>query len=234
MATSMRLWWYGPKRAGTSEMEDAMDGTMLLAWSLVALVGVMTPGLDTLLVLRHTLLSDRKAGFATVVGITGGYLVWASASLAGLTALLAASQLAYDIVRIAGAAYLIWLGGNAIWRSFRRQGLSEDIADAPRAVMRPWTALRTGAVTNLLNPKVGVFYLSILPQFLPTGSATAAWGALLVVIHIAVTFAWFTLVIWVAGRARRLLLKERARAWLDRISGAVLVGVGVKLATDAR
>ncbi|WGP06209.1 LysE family translocator [Bacillus subtilis] len=211
-----------------------MDAAMLLAWSLVALIGVMTPGLDTLLVLRHTLLSDRKAGFATVVGISGGYLVWASASLAGLTALLAASQLAYDIVRIAGAAYLVWLGGNAIWRSFRRKKPSDEIAERPRTPMRPWRALRTGAVTNLLNPKVGVFYLSILPQFLPTGSATAAWGALLVAIHIAVTFAWFTALIWGAGKARRLLLKERARAWLDRVSGAVLVGVGVKLATDTR
>ncbi|MFU0506328.1 LysE family translocator [Pseudaminobacter sp. NGMCC 1.201702] len=210
------------------------DATLLLAWLLVALVGVMTPGPDTLLVLRHTLLSSRRAGFATVIGIAVGYLGWACASLAGLTALLAASQLAYDLVRIAGAAYLIWLGGAAIWHSFHRQLPAGGLVNAPQTKMGTWTALRTGAVTNLLNPKVGVFYISILPQFLPSGSGALAWGAMLVGIHITVTFAWFTLIIWTAGKARRLLLNETMRAWLDRISGMVMVSVGVKLATETR
>ncbi|WP_435591674.1 LysE family translocator [Nocardia sp. bgisy118] len=213
-----------------------MSGTTLFAWTLVALLGVMTPGIDTLLVLRTTILTGRRAGLATVAGITLGYLVWAGASLAGLTAVLAASETAYDVVRIAGAVYLIRLGGSAIWKSLPRNrapGIGENTATAPMAT-RATEALRAGAITNLLNPKVGVFYISILPQFLPVGSATAASGAVLVGIHIAVTFLWYPALIWTASKARHMLLRERVRAWMDRISATVLIGVGLKLAVQTR
>lgn len=88
-------------------------------------------------------------------------------------------------------------------------------------------------VTNLLNPKVGVFYMSLLPQFRPK-SSSAAWGTLLVAIHLAVTFVWFPLVIWAAARARRLLLRDKVRRWLDRATATVLIGLGIKLVTDGR
>jgi threonine/homoserine/homoserine lactone efflux protein len=206
-----------------------MSTTALLAWTLVALLGVMTPGLDTLLVLRHTMLGGRRTGLATVAGISTGCVVWATASLAGLTALLAASTVAYDIVRIAGAAYLVWLGVTAIWKTMRTSGTQEiDIPVAPG-----WfAAFRTGMVTNLLNPKVGVFYMSLLPQFLPKDSVS--WGILLVAIHLAVGFVWLTLLIWVASRARALLLRDRVRRWLDRVTATVLIGLGIKLVTDTR
>lgn len=213
-----------------------MSGSTLLTWALVALLGVMTPGIDTLLVLRHTLLAGRRAGLATVAGIALGCLVWASASLAGLTALLAASHTAYHVVRIAGAAYLIWLGGVALWRSLPRNRAHDDRTDAASSgttPMRPVSALRTGMVTNLLNPKVGVFYISLLPQFLPTGPGTTAWGAVLVAIHVAATFLWYPALIWAAVKARRLLLRQRVRQWLDRVMATVLIGVGLKLAVQA-
>lgn len=206
-----------------------MPTTALLTWILVAALGVMTPGLDTLLVLRHTMLGGRRAGLATVVGVATGCVVWATASLAGLTALLAASTLAYDIVRIAGAAYLLWLGVSALWRTFRRRPATGDL-DAP--VAPGWfAAFRTGMGTNLLNPKVGVFYMSLLPQFLPKDDA-ATWGVLLVAIHLAVTFVWFPLLIWAAARARALLLRDRVRRWLDRATATVLIALGIKLVTD--
>lgn len=208
-----------------------MSGTTLLAWTLVALLGVMTPGIDTLLVLRHTMLGGRAAGLATVAGITVGYLVWATASLAGLTALLAASRTAYDAVRIAGACYLVWLGVTAIRRSLRRDGGLDDPVAAGQPV-RSVAAFRAGVVTNLLNPKVGVFYISLLPQFLPAGAT--GWGVPLVAVHVAVTFVWYPSLIWVAARARRLLLRQRVRAWLDRVTAAVLIGVGLKLAAETR
>ncbi|MFJ8955202.1 LysE family translocator [Streptomyces sp. NPDC102381] len=194
----------------------------------------MTPGIDTMLVLRHTLLADRRAGFATVAGITLGYLAWATASLAGLTALLAASQTAYDVVRVAGASYLIWLGGIAIWKSLprNREAATGFYDVAPAAHLKMSKALRSGLVTNMLNPKVGVFYISILPQFLPAESGATTWGVLLVAIHVAVTALWFSVVIWMAAKARRLLLRERVRAWLDRVTAAVLIGVGFKLASE--
>jgi len=207
-----------------------MSTTALLTWTLVAALGVMTPGLDTLLVLRHTMLGGRRTGLATVVGISTGCVVWATASLAGLTALLAASTVAYDIVRIAGAAYLFWLGATALWRTFRR---GSSVSDLDIPVVPGWfAAFRTGLVTNLLNPKVGVFYMSLLPQFLPKGETS--WGILLVAIHLAVTFVWFPPLIWAAARARNLLLRDRVRRWLDRATATVLIGLGIKLVTDGR
>ncbi|MGC7094741.1 LysE family translocator [Amycolatopsis lurida] len=208
-----------------------MSEATLLTWTLVAFLGVVTPGIDTLLVLRHTLLAGRRAGLRAVTGIALGCLVWATASLAGLTALLAASEVAYRIVRIAGAAYLIWLGASAIWKTLPRNRRPVEPLDAGPAATR---ALRAGLLTNLLNPKVGVFYVSLLPQFLPTGPGSTAWGALLVTIHLAVTFAWYPLLIWTASKARRLLLRERVRRLLDRLTATVLIGLGVKLATESR
>ncbi|UJW29200.1 LysE family translocator [Saccharothrix sp. AJ9571] len=207
-----------------------MSETALLTWTLVAFLGVATPGIDTLLVLRHTLLGGRRAGLRAVTGIALGCLVWATASLAGLTALLAASEVAYQVVRIAGAAYLIWLGASALWKSLpRHRGPVVPLEDGSAT-----SALRAGLLTNLLNPKVGVFYVSLLPQFLPVGPGSTAWGALLVTIHLAVTFAWYPLLVWTAARARRLLLRDRVRRVLDRLTATVLIGLGVKLATESR
>ncbi|MDA3624397.1 LysE family translocator [Saccharopolyspora sp. WRP15-2] len=153
-----------------------MSTTTFTAFALVAVIGVLTPGLDTMLILRHSLLGGRRAGVATFLGINLGCLVWGTASIAGLTALLTASQLAYDVVRVAGAAYLLWLGGSALWKSLPRNQVAqtEDVPAAP-ANLTSWTALRSGLTTNLLNPKVGVFYISLLPQFLPAGAAAFTW-----------------------------------------------------------
>ncbi|MER5390379.1 LysE family translocator [Saccharopolyspora sp. NPDC002686] len=208
-----------------------MSTTTFMAFALVAVIGVLTPGLDTMLILRHSLLGGHRAGVATFLGINLGCLVWGTASIAGLTALLTASQLAYDVVRVAGAAYLLWLGGSALWKSLPRNQVAqtEDVPAAP-ANLTSWTALRSGLTTNLLNPKVGVFYISLLPQFLPAGAAAFTWGPLLVATHISIGLLWSTALVWVAGRARALFQRRRVRAWLDRITATVLVGLGLKLA----
>ncbi|GAB3584231.1 LysE family translocator [Amycolatopsis endophytica] len=206
-----------------------MPVSALLTYTLVALVAVVTPGLDTMLMLRHTLLGGRRAGFRALTGINLGCLVWGTASIAGLTALLAASRIAYDVVRIGGAAYLLWLGGSALWRSFRHQ-----VPDAEVIVEPGRGALRAGLVTNLLNPKVGVFYLSLLPQFLPAGSGQAAWGALLVFVHVALGWAWMSTVLLLANQARRFLMRTAVKRWLDRLTATVLIGLGVRIATESR
>lgn len=211
-----------------------MSTSALVAWTVVALLGVMTPGIDTMLVLRHTVLGGGRAGLSVVVGIAAGCLVWASASLAGLTALLTASQLAYDVVRIAGAVYLIWLGVTTIWRTLPRNRTPDVHEMVDLSGDGPRHGMRLGFVTNLLNPKVGVFYISLLPQFLPTGPSATAWGAVLVVIHLVVTLAWYPLLIAVAARARGLLLRERARVWMERLTAGVLIAVGVRLAAEPR
>ncbi|MER7081278.1 Threonine/homoserine/homoserine lactone efflux protein [Saccharopolyspora kobensis] len=210
-----------------------MSSATFTAFALVALIGVLTPGLDTMLILRHSLLGGRWAGVATAFGINLGCLIWGTASIAGLTALLTASQLAYDIVRIAGAAYLLWLGGSALWKSLPRNQVAqpEELPSAS-AGLTSWAALRSGMATNLLNPKVGVFYISLLPQFLPAGPAAFTWGPLLVATHISIGLLWSTALVWIAGRARALFQRRRVRAWLDRITATVLVGLGLKMAVQ--
>ncbi|MFS8098569.1 LysE family translocator [Lentzea alba] len=202
-----------------------MSTTALLSFTLVALLTVITPGLETLLVLRTALLVGRRAALGVVVGSTLGCLVWATAGLVGLTALLQASELAYNIVRWLGAAYLIYLGVKALWNSRRPVELDE-----PAPVPSTRAAVRVGLLTNLLNPKPGVFYISLLPQFLPVGEPV--WGAVLVAIHLGIGLLWFPILITAAGRARAFLLRQRLL--LDRLSASALIAFGVKTAADAR
>ncbi|NGY65549.1 LysE family translocator [Lentzea sp. NEAU-D13] len=202
-----------------------MSTAALLSFSLVALLTVITPGLDTVMVLRTALLSGKRAALGVVLGITLGCLVWAVASLAGLTALLTASELAYDIVRWLGAAYLIYLGAKALWHSRKAVSLDDS-----RPVPGAGASLRAGLLTNLLNPKVGVFYLSLLPQFMPAGQP--AWGAALVAVHLGFGLVWLPILIAMAGRARAFLLRQQVL--LDRLTASVFVALGLKLAFEAR
>ncbi|MDX8144975.1 LysE family translocator [Lentzea sp. BCCO 10_0061] len=202
-----------------------MSTTALLSFTFVALLTVVTPGLETLLVLRTALLVGRRAAMAVVVGSTLGCLVWATAGLVGLTALLQASELAYDVVRWLGAGYLIYLGVKALWNSRRPVEIDE-----PAPVPSVRTAIRVGLLTNLLNPKPGVFYISLLPQFLPVGQP--AWGGVLVAIHLGLGLVWFPILITAAGRARAFLLRQRLL--LDRLSASALIAFGLKTAVDAR
>lgn len=209
-----------------------MTTAALLAFTLIALLTVITPGLDTMLVLRHSLVGGRRAGLAVVAGINVGCLVWATASLVGLTALLTASHWAYNAVRIAGAAYLVWLGATMLWKTFTRRPPTDVETPVTRTGRAP--AFRAGILTNLLNPKPGVFYMSLLPQFLPGGPANTAWGILLVAIHLTIGLAWLPLIVYTATRARHLFLRARIRRYLDRLTATVLIGLGLKLATETR
>lgn len=206
-----------------------MTATALGAYTVAAVLMALTPGLDTMLILRSVLTSGRRAGFASLLGITCGCLVWATASIAGLTALLAASTLAYNTLRIAGATYLIWLGASALWKSRTPSTPTPlDLSPAPKSVA---SALRTGLLTNLLNPKVGAFYLSLLPQFLPT-TTPASWAILLVAIHLAAGALWSTTVIALAEKSRPLLSRASIRRNLDRATATVLLAFGLKIALD--
>lgn len=207
-----------------------MSTTALPAFTVAALLLTITPGLDTMMLLRMVLGGGRKAGIFGGFGTTLGCLVWGAASVAGLTALLVASRLAYDVVRYAGAAYLLWLGGSALWRSWRGRRAEEPV-DAPRTT--PAQALRVGFTTNLLNPKIGVFYLSLLPQFLPTTGDTTGWAALLVGVHVGIGQVWQLGVVWLAGRAAVVLTRPRVRRWTERLTASVLVGFGLKVALDS-
>jgi len=206
----------------------------LLGFAFFAALLTITPGLDTLLVLRVTGSGGRAAGVAAAAGIATGCLVWGTASAVGVTALLTASRLAFDALRIAGAAYLVWLGVRALWTVRRRP--DEDRTDAPALPAgQHWSrgrAMRTGLTTNLLNPKVGAFYLSVLPQFLPDGVNPLAGSMALTAIHALEGMLWLSAVVLVVNRARTLLSRPSVRRRFEQLTGVVLVGFGIRLALD--
>ncbi|GAA4026359.1 LysE family translocator [Allokutzneria multivorans] len=205
-----------------------MSTTAFLTYLATALLVIITPGLDTMLVLRHVVTGGRRGGMATSVGVSLGSLVWGTASVLGITALLTASRIGYDVLRYAGAGYLVWLGASALWKS-RRPAAAIEVESSATST---WGSVRAGLLSNLLNPKVGVFYLSLLPQFLPATGNTTGWAALLIITHAGSGLLWLFGVVWLATRAKRLLARERVRRWLDRVTATVLVGLGVKLAFE--
>jgi RhtB (resistance to homoserine/threonine) family protein len=202
--------------------------TATLAFAAVAAIVTITPGLDTVLVLRTTVSSGRRVGYLAGVGIAGGCLVWAIASAAGLTAVLATSRYAFEALRVAGACYLCWLGVRALWGARRTAAAETD--EPVAAALTGWAALRQGLVTNLLNPKVGVFYMSLLPQFMPHDTPVFWTSLLFAAVHDVEGLTWFAFVVFAAGAARRLLTRPSVRRHLQRLTGIAFIGFGVRLA----
>jgi threonine/homoserine/homoserine lactone efflux protein len=200
----------------------------MLSFAVVATALTVTPGLDTALVLRAALTRSRPEAIATAGGIVAGLFVWGAAAAVGVSALLTASELAYDVLRYAGAAYLVWFGVRLLVRALR-PGPAADEPDGA-AADSAWRAARTGLATNLLNPKVGVFYVALLPQFLPVGSDPLLVGVLLAGVHALLSVGWFALLITLAALLGRWLRRPATVRTIDGVTGATLVGFGVRLA----
>jgi threonine/homoserine/homoserine lactone efflux protein len=210
----------------------------VLAFAGVAAVANVTPGLDMMLVLRTSVSGGRRAGLAAALGVNTGCLAWGVATAAGLSALLAASHVAFDVVRITGAVYLTWLGGSALWRSRRRN--MERTADgaalagqpAPDAPEGRFAAFRSGVGTNLLNPKAGVFYMSLLPQFIPHGAPVFGTTILLTAIDITELMLLYCVVSGAASALRDRLSRASFRRRMEQVSGVVFLGFAVSLVVD--
>jgi threonine/homoserine/homoserine lactone efflux protein len=198
----------------------------LLAFVAAASVLTVTPGLDTALVLRAAATGGPRPAVFAGLGIALGCLVWGAVVSIGLGALLAASAMAFQLLKGAGAAYLLWLGAKLLlWPRARF-----DAAAAGSAKSNVTQALRQGLLTNLLNPKVGVFYLTFLPQFVPAGVGVAAFSFLLAAIHVLLGLIWFAALIAATVPVSRFLRKPRVVKTLDRVTGGVFVAFGAKLA----
>jgi len=209
-------------------------------WTFSLMVGLLTltPGLDTALVLRTAALGHRRRAWGVVLGIQSGTLIWGTLTSLGVTALLTASHLAYDILRWAGAAYLVWMGGRMLWSSWRRSvdeapeipGSGAEVTSGPGAGDSLPGGWRQGITTNLLNPKMGAFYVAVLPQFLPADTSHLAAGVLLTGIHILLAVLWAGVLIALGHVLRDRLQQPTARRYLDRLTGAVIAAFGVRLA----
>ena len=207
-------------------------GTAVVTFALVAGALTVTPGLDTALVLRAALTRGRREAVATAAGIVGGLFVWGAAAAVGVSALLTASDVAYTVLRYAGAAYLVWLGGRLLVRAVR--GTHADVEPDGTTPASAWRAARVGLATNLLNPKVGVFYVALLPQFVPAGSDPLAVGLLLAAVHGVLSVVWFALLIGLAAALARWLRRPATVRAIDGFTGTALVGFGVQLAASGR
>ncbi|RFS84370.1 LysE family translocator [Actinomadura spongiicola] len=216
--------------------------------TLVAFVGAavliaMAPGPSTVVIMRESMRSGRRGGVAAVLGNETGVLAWGVAAAVGLSALLAASRVAYDGLRVVGAVVLVWFGVRALWHARRGGAASADIGDGsgvPSDAGRRgggrswWGSYRLGLVTNFANPKAGVFAVSFLPQFVPEGWSVPVALVGLSVLWALIDLVWYAVVVWVVGAARRVLGRPGVRRRLDQLSGVVLVALGVRLAAETR
>jgi threonine/homoserine/homoserine lactone efflux protein len=197
--------------------------TELVAFLGVSAIVIATPGPDTALTIRNTLMGGRRAGIFTALGVSSGQAVWTLATAAGIAALLAASEPAFLVVKIAGSAYLVWLGLQAILAAVR--GHARPAIRAPRS-----SSFRQGLLSNLGNPKMAAFFPSLLPQFGGSFSLLLALG----MAFCLMTLGWLTAYAIVVARAGDFLSRSAIRRWVEAVTGAVLVALGLRLATERR
>jgi threonine/homoserine/homoserine lactone efflux protein len=194
----------------------------------------LTPGPDTALVTRNALVGGRRAGAFTILGIAVGLVVWTVAASAGIAAVLRASEPAFVAIKLVGAAYLIFLGAQAIWGALRGTG-PRIMLSAPAALrIRPRVALRQGIVCNLGNPKIAIFFTSFLPQF-ARGDHPSFFALLVLALAFsAIGLTWLSVYNLLVAKAGDFLRRPAVRRLVEAVTGAVLVVFGARLAAEHR
>jgi len=211
-----------------------VTGAFLSFLAVSALV-IVTPGQDTALTIRNTLVRGKRAGMATALGVSTGQAVWAVATAAGVAAVLRASAPAFLALRLVGAAYLILLGAQALYSAWRsrvpdRSAWALGTSTGPQARV----AFRQGLLSNLGNPKMAVFFTSLLPQFAAGGAASFASLLSLGVLFSILTLVWLCAYATAVARARHVLGRRSVRRVVEAVTGTVLVALGLRVATEAR
>lgn len=199
----------------------------LMAFTFAAALLTLTPGLDTALILRTATVEGTQKAIQAQLGINAGCLAWAAAVAFGLGALIAVSELAYNLLKWCGAGYLAWLGVQMLLKPRQQMGDVTLSSGSQNAFLR-------GFFGNLLNPKVGIFYVSFLPQFIPTGHSPVLWTFGLVLIHVVLGTLWAALLIGSTRKLSGILKQEGVVKWLDRTTGAVFLLFAAKLALSRR
>jgi threonine/homoserine/homoserine lactone efflux protein len=216
---------------------------LLVPYLAVIAVLTVTPGPDMLLVLRNGIRDGSEAAWATGLGCCTGIAVHAALAVLGLSAILAASSEAFTAVKVAGAAYLVLLGLQAIRSSFggergtfggERRGPDEPPRRLEPGPERTGSAFRQGLVSNLLNPKIALLFLTLLPQFVADGEPRVATTAALAAVFLAIAVLWWRAFSLAVGPLGRFLSRPGVVAWFDRGTGALLVGLGLRVALERR
>lgn len=205
---------------------------LITSFALVVGLLTVTPGLDTALVLRSGAVGGKRRAFGVIAGIQTGTLLWGFLAAFGVSAILLASAQLYDAIRLVGAAYLVWIGGRMLWSAIRGTGTAAAGDGGPigdDSFFRGW---RQGALTNLLNPKMGAFYVAILPQFIPEAAPHLAWGVMLAGVHVLIGSAWLTILALVAQRFSQWLQRRKVARTIDGVTGTVIVSFGVGVALE--
>lgn len=205
--------------------------TAVMAFALVAGMMTVIPGIDTALVLRTAARFERRAGFAVAAGVCVGCLLWGVAAALGVSALLTASEVAFTALRTIGAVYMVFLGVRMVIHGFRADMVP---AAAEVALLQGrsglWRFFRQGLMTNLLNPKVGAFYIALLPQFVPADQPPVLAGGVLALVHGVEGMLWFTVLIVLVDRMSDWLRRPRVQRVIDTAAGLTVIGFGLKLA----
>jgi threonine/homoserine/homoserine lactone efflux protein len=220
------LWHYYACSAGSVQ---AISVDHPLAFLALAAVVIATPGPDTALTIRNTLSRGRAGGVCTACGVVAGQVAWVLATAFGVAALLATSETAFALVRLLGGAYLVVLGVSAF---FRRGTAGRAPSCMPP--LRRVVAIRQGVISNLTNPKIAVFFPSLLPQFAGPDGEPALTMLVLGAVFVALTLGWLCAYACAVARFRQTLLQPRLRRALDLVTGAALIGFGGKLAFGER
>jgi RhtB (resistance to homoserine/threonine) family protein len=209
-------------------------GLHLLVFIGVAAIVIVIPGPDTAVVTKNVLIHGRRAGLGTSLGVSAGLAIWTVAAAVGVASLVRASEVAFTVLKLVGAAYLVWLGVQALRAAGRAGGQEEAARPAGGPPMTVRGGFRQGCLSDLANPKIGIFFTSLLPQFVSAGHPVLVPFLILGAIFVAMTLLWLTLYTLVAARAAETLKRPRVRVALDRVTGVVLIAIGLRLAAEHR
>lgn len=204
-----------------------------LAFLGISILVIVTPGPDTAMTIRGVMLGGRQGGFATAAGVALGQIIWALATAVGLVAVLLASEPVFQAIKLAGAAYLIYLGGQMAWSAVRRKNGGLTVKVDGRQ-LSPASAFRQGLISDLGNPKMAVFFASILPQFAEAGEGMFSGLALLGVVFSGLTFIWLAFYTLALARLGHFLNRPRIRRPFEAIMGSLLIALGIRLAAEQR
>ncbi len=210
----------------------------LLAYAIPAALITMLPGPDTAMLLATAVKAGRAAAIRAAFGVTVGILIWGAAAATGLAAALRSSAILYDAFRLTCAAYLVFLAVQAI-RSSRRKPPDPELTAVgePEPKRIAWLpsfgwGFRRALLTCALNPKLGVFFVVVLPQFIPAGAPVGPTSLALACLHAGEAFLWYLLLGALAGRAGQVLARPTVRLWMDRVTAAVFLGFGARLVVE--